>query len=130
MKKFIAVISFVAYFVAGFGIWVNSHYCMKKLVSVHLFETEAEVCGLCGMDTHESNGCCRDEVTVIKLVQDQNKIPVLKFELPALEAQITLPSEFILSPYYNAVVSKHYYNHSPPLLSAQDTYLQNNVFRI
>ncbi len=44
--------------------------------SVHLFETSADVCGRCGMDTHESNGCCRDEVKVVKLEQDQNKTTI------------------------------------------------------
>lgn len=103
---------------------------MDKLASVHLFETSADTCGRCGMETHESNGCCRDEVKVEKLNQDQNKIPVVFYELPALASAAVTPSQFIIASFENAAGQRHFHNHSPPLLSAQDTYLQINVFRI
>ncbi len=82
------------------------------------------------MHTDESNGCCRDEVKVVKLVQDQNKIPVVTYELPSLQELSFTPSSFLVSLVQNVDVQRHFYNHSPPLLSAQDTYLQINVFRI
>jgi hypothetical protein len=103
---------------------------MKRLVSIHLFETKAKVCGLCGMDFHDSEGCCRDEVKVIKLVQDQVKIPVTLYQIPSVEAIAPVNSVdnfFVLELNNN---QRHFYNHFPPLLSAQDIYLQNNVFRI
>lgn len=130
MKKGIAAISFIIYFTASTGIVINSHYCMKKLVSVHLFGAKAEVCGLCGMDMHENSGCCRDEVTVAKLVQDQVKIPVTLYELPSIYVAAAYVSGFIVAPVVNTNEQRYFHNHSPPLLSAQDTYLQNNVFRI
>lgn len=103
---------------------------MNRLASVQLYDTSVDVCGKCGMDIHESNGCCRDEITVVKLVQDQNKTPLLAFEIPALETKAITPSEFIVAPFANFDEQRHFHNHSPPLLSAQDIYLQNNVFRI
>jgi hypothetical protein len=103
---------------------------MNRLASVQLFGTAPEVCGLCGMDTHESNGCCRDEVKLVKLEQDQNKIPVTIFELPAIEPLSIVSSAFLVSSYYYIDEDRHFHNHSPPLLSAQDIYLQNGVFRI
>ncbi len=130
MKKIIFSISFLCYFAVSSGIVINSHYCMKRLVSVHLFEASPDVCGRCGMDTHESNGCCRDEVKVVKLQQDQNKITIASFELPSLEVVITIPSDFIVASFQNSEEQRHFHNHSPPLLSEQDTYLRNNVFRI
>ena len=130
MKKLIAGISFILYFAATSGVVINSHYCMKKLVSIHLFGEKPDVCGRCGMDMHDTGGCCRDEITVAKLVQDQVKIPVTLFELPSLE-QASIPvSDFMLFPVTVTEEERHFHNHSPPLLSAQDTYLQNNVFRI
>ncbi len=130
MLKFISSISFLLYFAVTSGVVINSHYCMKRLASVHLYETHAKVCGRCGMETHESNGCCRDEVKVVKLVLDQNKLEVTTYSIPALEVIAVTPSEFIAAAFENTYKKRHFHNHSPPLLSAQDTYLQNCVFRI
>ena len=130
MVKFITSISFLLYFAATSGVVINSHYCMKRLASVHLFETHAKVCGRCGMETHESNGCCRDEVKVVKLVLDQDIQEVASYYIPAVEIISVTPSAFIVASFENIYLQRHFHNHSPPLLSAQDTYLQNNVFRI
>lgn len=130
MKKVIASISLLCYLVVTCGVIINSHYCMNRLASIHLFETSVDVCGRCGMDTHESNGCCRDEVKVVKLEQDQNKTTIAVFDLPSLEPIVSVPSDFIATSFYNIDEQRHFHNHSPPLLSAQDTYLQINVFRI
>ena len=130
MKKALFSISFLCYFAVTSGVIISSHFCMKKLVSVKLFETSSAVCGRCGMDNHESSGCCRDEVKLVKLVQDQNKIPVVVYELPAVDMQVTIPSAFITASFENNDEQRHFHNHSPPLLSEQDTYLRNNVFRI
>lgn len=130
MKKAIAAISLLVYLTATCGIVINSHYCMKKLVSVHLFETKAKVCGLCGMDMHDNSGCCRDEVKVARLIQDQVKIPVTMYELPSVETLAPVVSDFLVASLYYVSEDRHFHNHSPPLLSQQDTYLQNSVFRI
>ena len=82
------------------------------------------------MHTDESDGCCRDEVKVVKLVQDQNKIPVVTYEFSSIDQLAIEPSEFIAALFQNTDTNRHFFNHSPPLLSAQDTYLQINVFRI
>ncbi len=130
MKKLIATISILCYFAATCGIIMNFHYCMNRLASVHLFETSAKYCANCGMETHQSKGCCKDEVKIAKLQQDQNKIPVVLYTLPALEQEFIIPSEFISAAFINISIQRHFHNHSPPLLSEQDTYLQNGVFRI
>ena len=103
---------------------------MNRLATVHLYETSVDVCGRCGMDTQKSNGCCRDEVKVVKLEQDQNKTTIATFALSSLEPIVSVPSDFIITSSYNVDEKRHFHNHSPPLLSAQDTYLQINVFRI
>ena len=130
MKKIIASISLLCYFAVTCGVIINSHYCMNRLASVQLFGTAVDVCGRCGMDTHESNGCCRDEVKVVKLEQDQNKTTIASYDIPTLVSIVSIPSDFIVASSYNFDEKRHFHNHSPPLLSAQDTYLQNNVFRI
>ena len=130
MKKIIFTISFLCYFAVTSGVVINSHYCMKRLVSVHLFDTSTDVCGRCGMETHESNGCCRNEFKVVKLEQDQNKVSFATIETPSLKAVASVPSGFIVAPFENIFGQRCFHNHSPPLLSEQDIYLQNNNFRI
>jgi hypothetical protein len=130
MKKLFSAILLVFYFTATCGIVVNSHYCMKRLVSVHLFEAKAEVCGLCGMDIHDSGGCCRDEAKMLKLDQDHLKIPVTLFEIPSYVSTGSAVSDFIIASIINSDKEQFSQDHSPPLLSEQDTYLQNSVFRI
>jgi hypothetical protein len=103
---------------------------MKRLVAVHLFEVSPDVCGKCGMDTHDSNGCCRNEIKVVKLVQDQNSVASVTIEIASVKEVVTVPSEFIVASFQPVFEQRHFHNHSPPLLSEQDTYLQNNVFRI
>lgn len=82
------------------------------------------------MDTHESTGCCRDELKVVKLEQDQNKVAFVSITIPSMDELVSVPSEFIVASFQNIYEQRHFHNHSPPLLSEQDTYLQNNVFRI
>ena len=130
MKKTIFAISFLCYFVVTSGIVFNYHYCMRRLISVHLFEGSPDVCGKCGMETHDSNGCCRNEIKVVKLVQDQSNVALITIEIPSVKEVVSLPSEFLVASFHNVFEKRHFHNHSPPLLSEQDTYLQNNVFRI
>jgi hypothetical protein len=130
MKKLVTSISLVCYLAVSSGIVINYHYCMNRLASTQLFATEKKVCGKCGMHTKKSNGCCHDELKVVKLVQDQNTFSQASYSIPSLETIVTVPSEFIVASFYHANEQKHFHNHSPPLLSDQDTYLQINVFRI
>lgn len=130
MKKLFTSIVLVCYLVVTCGMVVNHHYCMDRLASTQIFSTDSKTCGQCGMHTDDSNGCCRDEVKVVKLVQDQNKIPVLNYELPSIDDVAITPSIFIAALFQNVDIAHHFNNHSPPLTSAQDTYLQINVFRI
>ncbi len=126
----LATILLFVYLFATTGIVINSHYCMKKLVSVKLFETSAKQCGQCGMEMHDNPGCCHDDTKYLKLVQDQVKVPGLSFEFSAFkQAPLTNLAAWLQS--LPVFITKGYYlNHSPPLLSEQDIYLQQGVFRI
>lgn len=130
MKKFIVTIVCLAYFAVSSGVIINLHYCMNKLASTGLFASATKKCGKCGMDIHKSDGCCRDEVQLLKIEDDQKTTAALTFDLPAIEAMVMKPSDFIAASFYTIPGKKHFLNHSPPLLSSQDSYLQNSVFRI
>lgn len=76
-----------------------------------------------------NNGCCRDEVKIVKLQDDQN-VTYVSLSIQGIEVDIITPSEFIAARGFHTERSLHYNNHSPPFLNGQDTYLQNCVFRI
>ncbi|MGZ8559757.1 MAG: HYC_CC_PP family protein [Chitinophagaceae bacterium] len=130
MKKIIFSIVLFSYLAVSSGVIISFHYCMNRLASTQLFAAESKQCGKCGMQTKDSNGCCRDEVKMVKMEDDQKLTASFTFELPALYAVYHLPSDFITASLYNIPATRHFLNHSPPLLSSQDTYLQNSVFRI
>ncbi len=130
MKKIIVSIVLLCYLAVSSGVIINFHYCMNRLASTQLFVAESKQCGKCGMHTEDSNGCCRDEVKIVKMEDDQKLAAVFSYILPTLEAVVNVPSEFIVTSFYNVPGSRHFLNHSPPFLSSQDTYIQNNVFRI
>jgi hypothetical protein len=130
MKKVWIPILLVCYLGVSTGIVVNLHYCMDKLASAELFATKGKKCGKCGMNMHKAHGCCRDEVKIVKMEDDQKVSPLVSFELPPLEQLPVLTSEFITPSSYTVPEQNDYQNHSPPLLTGPDTYLQNCVFRI
>jgi hypothetical protein len=130
MKKLTVIILLICYLAVSAGVIVNFHYCMDRLASAKLYEQKSKKCGQCGMHTEDSNGCCRDEVKIIKMDDDQQVNFGFSYSLPAIESFSHKTSEFIITSFYNVPLLRHYQNHSPPLLSAQDSYLQNSVFRI
>ena len=130
MKKITVVILLLCYLAVSAGVIVNFHFCMDELASARLYEKKAKKCGKCGMHTENSNGCCRDEVKIIKMDDDQKVTLSFSYSLPALETPDHETSQFIIASFYNVPLIRHYKAHAPPLISAQDTYLQNSVFRI
>jgi hypothetical protein len=127
--KLLATISTVVYFAVTSGIVVNMHYCMNEFDSAQLFAEKTEVCGKCGMHTSDSDGCCHDEIKVVKLENDHN-VSQLNYEIRSPEALPSNNTDLIPDLNSKLVQKITYLNHSPPLLSQQDSYLQNCVFRI
>lgn len=129
MKKVLASITVLFYFIVSCGVVINLHYCMGSYQSFTLYEAQYKKCGKCGMHMEDNSGCCRDEVKIIKLQDDQNSTYV-SYSIQGIVAAVITPSEFIAASVLNVEELLHYNNLSPPLLNGQDTYLQNCVFRI
>lgn len=128
MKKVLASILLVLYLAASSGIVINLHYCMNRVDSVKLGASNNELCGKCGMPTDEANGCCHDEIKIIKL-QDDQKVSQLNFEFISF-AKIAEKHSFDFSEVIKSSSAfSSLNNHSPPI-NKQDTYLVNCVFRI
>ena len=130
MKKITVVILLFCYLAVSAGVIVNLHFCMDRLASAKLFEQKGKECGKCGMHLDNSKGCCRDEITIIKMDDDQKINEGFSYSLPALEPLGHNSSDFIITSFYNAPLTPHCQSHAPPLISGQGTYLLNSVFRI
>ena len=103
---------------------------MDKYHSWELGTDENEKCDQCGMKTGKnSSSCCHDEVKLVKIQQDlfQSKSTIYFFDLPFLLSHY--PLNLLLSSQI-CILPKEYAEHTLPLLSKQDTYLVNCVFRI
>ena len=101
---------------------------MDSFDSVQFGASKSDYCGVCGMHKSESNECCKDEVKIFKIQDDQ--------QTSATSFKFTLPDPVIADlPVWNETLivrstdQLFLHTHSPPL-SKQDTYLQNCVFRI
>jgi hypothetical protein len=102
---------------------------MNEFDSAKLYQTSTDVCNRCGMHTSDSDGCCHDELKVVKLNED-HLFSQLNFEIKSPEVTAIQHSNLIVAFNIKKVLGKDYQNHSPPLLSSQDIYIQNCVFRI
>lgn len=128
MKKGIAAILLVLYVAFSTGIVISCHYCMNDLDSLQLGNVKNEVCGKCGMETTDANGCCSDEVKILKIEDDQ-QVAAVSFKFFAPDAVLTPASVRNEESLINSNHQLFLNNNSPPL-GKQDTYLQNCVFRI
>ena len=119
----------VIYIAFSSGVVINYHFCMNELASAKLFEKDTDLCGQCGMH-NDNNGCCHDQVVVIKSEDDQSSSIsfFLSIKSPVTE-QVEI-SSFIYLPLQNLDQRPGAVTVPPPLLSEQDTFLQNRVFRI
>jgi hypothetical protein len=126
VKRSLVAILTVIYFAISSGVVMNVHYCMGKLSSVKLDAFGAKACA-CGKS--EKKSCCKTELKVVK-IEDVQKASYadFAFQLPVAPL-FTAPGVFETA-LYHAPVDIRANGHSPPILSRQDTYLQNCVFRI
>jgi hypothetical protein len=130
MKKAFALISLLYYSVASFGLVVDTHYCMKRVVSVRVYEIQPKACGRCGMNIHKGNHCCYNERMVVMLTQDQTRVSSHHFNFNSATPAIDIHpefQEFIHTSFTQPVIQS---DHAPPWLATKDVYLRNRVFRI
>lgn len=128
MKRPIVLILSIIYLAISSGIVVNIHYCMGKMSSVKLQAWAPNTCA-CGKKAAPKSGCCKTELKVVK-VQDAQKIAYADHTLDAPVAVVVRQLNLLQTPFVNSSPAVVPSEHSPPLLSAQDTYLRNCVFRI
>jgi hypothetical protein len=129
MKRALASILLLIYFCVSTGFVVSMHYCMNKFESVKVGTASSEKCGKCGMYAKDKDGCCRDEVKVVKLQQDQQVAKLLMPSFALAPAELPL-SQHLTLPFQNFVQTQVLKHPDPPLRSGPPVYLSNSVFRI
>lgn len=128
MKKILAAILVMVYFTVSTGFVLCVHYCMDRYQSIQLGLGANDKCTKCGM--HKSdNGCCRDEIKVVKLSVVHTAPATLNADF-ALPAVAEIHTDFLVTPFYNFIQEDRPVSHGPPLLHDQQIYLQNCVFRL
>jgi hypothetical protein len=73
MLRFIGILVTALYMTVTSGIVINIHYCMDEPSAVALGPGGASTCSNCGMD---NDGCCHDDVQVVKLAENHHGAPV------------------------------------------------------
>ena len=71
MKKIIILIVSLAYFVSTSGATIYLHKCMGRVVSWDFHGEKDDTCDKCGMHKNTSGNCCKDDVKVLKISNDQ-----------------------------------------------------------
>jgi hypothetical protein len=127
MKKLLAAITLVMYFMVSTGFAVSIHYCMDKLDSVQIGAEHDDVCNKCGMETGNKK-CCWDEVQVLKLQTTHMASQALVADFTAPTA-IVIHQEFLLNPFRNYKQADHAVATDPPPDELPLT-IKNCVFRI
>lgn len=69
IKRSFAILILFIYLPAIAGVGFSTHYCMGELKDTKLFSLEKQNC--CDDEAEEENGCCSDDITLIKLADDQ-----------------------------------------------------------
>ena len=109
---------------------MSVHYCMGEISTIQVNQVPEERC-ICGMSKKEtsSKGCCKTEFTMVKLA-DTHKASSASYDIQTPVALVPRSLSQLEAPLYNTSIKIYADIHGPPLLSEQDTYLLNCVFRI
>lgn len=102
---------------------------MDRFHSWELGTSDNDTCETCGMPTSDADGCCRNEVKIVKLQQDLlgAKSMAISFSMPDMVVGI---NSVLIAPFYNWNRLARPENSGPPLLITRETYLENCVFRL
>jgi hypothetical protein len=111
MKRLTAILLALIYISTTSGIVINTHYCMGKIAEIALGASGKAKCGTCGM---ENEGCCHDDLQVLKLT-DNHHFTAIHFEVPQVHAVVAAHSEQLEREIPVQVINRNLANHSPPL---------------
>jgi hypothetical protein len=100
---------------------------MDRYHSFSLYQAASDRCTTCGMHANK-RGCCHNEVKIVK-IQNSYQTASALFSFKVTPPDF-IASEFLSASLLGEEIPSNTTAHSPPLLTPEDTYLQNGVFRI
>lgn len=104
------------YLIAVSGVMIELHYCGQELASWQLF-AENDGCNsdACS-DEPSDDGCCKDELVVAKVNDDQNVAQQLVLKVLAIDYLAQLPQGLLLPERIqgNNTVTVAYSSNAPP----------------
>ena len=128
IKRILISVTVAIYFIFTCGVTLNIHFCMGRFSSAELYKPPAKSCSTCGMRVKNPK-CCHDEVKLIKL-QNAHQHSGFVYIHEIIPSSLVTRFHYIAFTLTNEKASINKITHSPPLISQQDIYLQNGVFRI
>ncbi|HLG40237.1 MAG TPA: hypothetical protein VI461_11235 [Chitinophagaceae bacterium] len=130
MKKIAAFILALFYLTVSAGATLHLHYCMGKLIGSELVHNTSKKCGKCGMEKSNDNECCKDELTQLKIENDQNipgsglqTLAVFPVDISGYMAE-TAADQLSSSP------KRVFQSQAPPSKNDIAVYIRNCVFLI
>lgn len=94
-NKVKAILFLLVYLPAVIGVGFSAHYCGGELQEVKVFSTAKISC--CDEETEAQNGCCDDDIKLVKLEESHN--PAVKTPTP--QPSLALVQHFV----YNIVLA-------------------------
>lgn len=128
LRSLVAILT-VIYFAVSSGVVMNVDYCMGKRQQAAMDVLAAKSCKCGKMKKGGKKGCCKTESRFIKLA-DVQKASYTHYTIQTPVSDAVAQEGFLFVSRYHSAERVPAVSHSPPLLSAQDTYLLNCVFRI
>lgn len=138
MKKFLTTILALVYLATSTGATVHMRYCMGKLYSWSLMDTDAKNCGECGMPKSSKanhclsfkDDCCKDTQAHFQLDKDQKASEdaycfsaLTVAALPTMQA--VLPGNYVV--FY---ITGYPTANAPPNRDKVPVFIRNCTFRI
>lgn len=132
MRKAFTLILALLYISTTTGAAVHMHYCMGKMSGWGLIASTSDTCGKCGMEKldKEDNGCCKDEIKLIKNESDQKSNPSA-YQLISL-VSVSLPPAFIdyTAAMLSSIAEEKPVSHAPPRSRPVAVYILHRSFLI
>ena len=132
MRKLATLILALLYISTSTGATIHMHYCMGKMAGWGLIASSSDTCGKCGMEKidRNDNGCCKDEIKLIKNDSDQKSNPSA-FQYISLLA-VSLPPAVIdcAAASLSSITEEKPVSHAPPRGRPVAVYILHRSFLI
>lgn len=125
MKKILAILFSVFYFVFSSGAVFSVHYCMNELASIS--QKVDDVCSKCGVKTKKD--CCKTEIKIVK-VDDSQKSDFLKIDFLKQIHDIRENEFFFTDHSFSATKFTQIQINAPPEKRSVPIFISHCNFRI